>query len=91
MFSGGWIVVEAIASAFSTRNGPHRGARSLLGRAGSGGSAQGWRGYAASDRGCGGGQATSLADCDLMNQIRDYNEIDCQTLTEILQYLRTSH
>ena len=36
-------------------------------------------------------QATRLTDCDLMNQIRDYNEIDCQTLTEILQYLRTSH
>ena len=32
-----------------------------------------------------------LADLELMQQVRDYNETDCKAMCEILQHLRRHH
>lgn len=32
-----------------------------------------------------------LVDLDLMQQIRDYNEVDCRAMMEIISYLRARH
>ena len=37
------------------------------------------------------GRAIRLMDVDLMKEIRDYNEVDCKAMMEIVRYLRESH
>lgn len=37
------------------------------------------------------GRAARLIDTDLMGQIRDYNEVDCKAMMEILHYMRENH
>ena len=37
------------------------------------------------------GRASKLMDLDLMHEIRDYNEVDCQAMMEIIHYLRKEH
>ncbi len=37
------------------------------------------------------GRASRLIDLDLMQQIRDYNEVDCKVMMEIVYYLREHH
>ena len=37
------------------------------------------------------GRARRLIDLDLMNDIRDYNEVDCKAMMEIVRYLRKNH
>lgn len=37
------------------------------------------------------GRAERLADVDLMREIRDYNEVDCRAMMEIVAYLRENH
>ena len=37
------------------------------------------------------GRAGRLIDLDLMQQIRDYNEVDCKAMMEIVRYLREHH
>ncbi len=37
------------------------------------------------------GRAERLTDLDLMGEIRDYNEVDCKAMMEIVHYLRENH
>ncbi len=37
------------------------------------------------------GRADRLMDLDLMGEIRDYNEVDCKAMMEIVRYLREHH
>ena len=37
------------------------------------------------------GRAQRLADLELMQQVRDYNETDCRAMCEVLQHLRNHH
>ena len=37
------------------------------------------------------GRAARLMDLDLMKEIRDYNEVDCKAMMEIVRYLRENH
>ncbi len=37
------------------------------------------------------GRAARLTDLDLMGEIREYNEIDCKAMMEIVRYLRENH
>ena len=37
------------------------------------------------------GRASRLIDLDLMHEIRDYNEVDCKAMMEIVRYLREHH
>ena len=37
------------------------------------------------------GRASRLIDLDLMQEIRDYNEVDCRAMMEIVRYLRDHH
>ena len=37
------------------------------------------------------GYAERLGDCDLMNQVTEYNEVDCRAMMEIVRYLRENH
>ena len=37
------------------------------------------------------GRANRLVDLDLMKEIRDYNEVDCKAMMEIVRYLRDNH
>ncbi len=37
------------------------------------------------------GEHQRLIDIDLMGEIRDYNEVDCRVMWEILSYLRANH
>ena len=37
------------------------------------------------------GRADRLMDLDLMKEIRDYNEVDCKAMMEIVRYLRENH
>ncbi len=34
---------------------------------------------------------TPLIDLELMQEIRDYNEVDCKVMMEVVQYLRERH
>jgi hypothetical protein len=34
---------------------------------------------------------TPLIDLELMQEIRDYNEVDCKVIMEVVQYLRERH
>lgn len=36
-------------------------------------------------------KGTSMADEPLMQEIRQYNKVDCQAMMEIISYLRTNH
>ena len=37
------------------------------------------------------GRADRLMDLDLMKEIRDYNQVDCKAMMEIVRYLRENH
>ena len=37
------------------------------------------------------GRADRLMDLDLMKEIRDYNQVDCEAMMEIVRYLRENH
>jgi len=37
------------------------------------------------------GRAAKLMDLDLMQEIRDYNEVDCRAMMEVVRYLRAHH
>ena len=37
------------------------------------------------------GPALRLLDLDLMKEIRDYNEVDCKAMMEIVRHLREHH
>ena len=37
------------------------------------------------------GRASRLIDLDLMQEIREYNEVDCKAMMEIVRYLRANH
>lgn len=37
------------------------------------------------------GRASKLMDLDLMQEIRDYNEVDCKAMMEVVRHLRENH
>ncbi len=44
-----------------------------------------WCAHEAERRGC------TLLDLELMQQIRAYNEVDCEAMTQIVEFLRSRH
>ena len=37
------------------------------------------------------GRGVSMLEVELMQKIRDYNEVDCKAMMEIVRYLREHH
>ena len=37
------------------------------------------------------GRADRLTDLELMSEIRDYNQVECEAMMQIVRYLRENH